>query len=195
MCLPPPTRAIRRSCRRGLRPDQGRRLRPQSAVRAAREGCKVTSATLLDTMLDPAVRSARRRPRPTRLATTPSRCSPRPKRSSRRPRRARGQGPAAHRRPGLGEGAGRSQPVRVGDGERQGGHLPHLLHQCRPRAQGGAGLQIVQIPPELAVGAEYGMIVLKDAPVAAASCSPVHILSEEGRRSWSAWLRARRRAG
>ena len=28
-------------------------------------------------------------------------------------------------------------------------------------------LQIVQVPPELTVGADYGMIVLKDAPAAA----------------------------
>ena len=40
-------------------------------------------------------------------------------------------------------------------------------------------LQIVQIPPELNVGADYGMIVLKDAPMPATLLAHF-ILGEEG---------------
>jgi molybdate transport system substrate-binding protein len=40
-------------------------------------------------------------------------------------------------------------------------------------------LQIVQIPPELAVGADYGMIVLKNAPAAAADLARF-ILGNDG---------------
>ena len=42
-----------------------------------------------------------------------------------------------------------------------------------------ASLQIVQIPPELNVGADYGMIVLKDAPMPATLLAH-YILGEEG---------------
>ena len=42
-----------------------------------------------------------------------------------------------------------------------------------------ASLQIVEIPPQLAVGAEYGMVVLKGAPMPATLLAR-YILSEDG---------------
>jgi molybdate transport system substrate-binding protein len=41
-----------------------------------------------------------------------------------------------------------------------------------------ASLQIVEIPPQLAVGAEYGMVVLEDAPMSATLLAR-YILSED----------------
>ena len=46
-----------------------------------------------------------------------------------------------------------------------------------------ASLQIVQIPPELNVAADYGMIVLKDAPMPATLLAHF-VLGRKGNRFW-----------
>ena len=61
-------------------------------------------------------------------------------------------------------------------------YLPDLLHQC----DGGAGArapgqQIVQLPDTLAVGADYGLTVMADAPAAAYRFA-MFILSPAGQK-------------
>ena len=85
----------------------------------------------------------------------------------------------ADRRAGFGQGARRPQHLWLGDGAGPGGPVPHLLHQRRAGAAEVPELQIVSLPEELAVGADYGLIVRKDAPDAAWRLA-LFILAPEG---------------
>jgi hypothetical protein len=103
------------------------------------------------------------RPSPTKSGHA-RRWRPRPcsSRAGLRPRRRRGQ-----------------EPVRLGHGEWQGRRVLTYCTNAILAHKEVASLQIVQIPPELNVAADYGMIALKDAPVPATLLARF-ILGEEG---------------
>jgi ABC-type molybdate transport system substrate-binding protein len=141
---------------------------------------KVTPATLLDTLLDPSVR----------LGTSTPKADPSgdyafalfAKAEARKPgARAALEakalqltgGPASEKAP-----AGRNPYAWVMESGKADIFLTYCTNAVLARKE-LASLQIVQIPPELNVGAEYGLIVLKDAPPSATQLARF-ILGEEG---------------
>ena len=146
----------------------------------AREGVKVTPATLLDTLLDPAVR----------LGTSTPKADPSGdyafalfakaeaiRTGARAMLEAKALqltgGPASEKAP-----AGRSQYAWVMESGKADVFLTYCTNAILARKE-LASLQIVEIPPQLAVGAEYGMVVLNGAP-APATLLARYILGEDG---------------
>jgi ABC-type molybdate transport system substrate-binding protein len=146
----------------------------------AREGLDVTSATLLDRLLDPNVRVGTSTPKAdpsgdyafALFAKADAR-----KAGARATLEAKALkltgGPTSERAP-----AGRNQYAWVMASGKADLFLTYCTNAVLAKKEVPA-LQIVQIPPELNVGADYGMIVLKDAPEAAMRLAHF-ILGEEG---------------
>jgi ABC-type molybdate transport system substrate-binding protein len=146
----------------------------------AREGLKVTPATLLDVMLDAGVRLGTSTPKADPSGDYAFRlfAKAEPKKPGARAA-LEGKalpltgGPQSEKAP-----AGRNQYAWVMASGKADLFLTYctnaiLAHREVP------SLQIVQIPPDLNVGADYGMIVLKDAPMPATLFAHF-ILGEEG---------------
>ena len=144
------------------------------------EGVKVTPATLLDTLLDPAVR----------LGTSTPKADPSGdyafalfakaeaiRTGARAMLEAKALqltgGPALEKAP-----AGRNQYAWVLESGKADVFLTYCTNAILARKE-LASLQIVEIPPQLAVGAEYGMVVLNGAP-APATLLARYILGEDG---------------
>ena len=188
-CSPPPTWDIRPGW-----PTPGART-PSVAVFArnqlcalVREGLQVTTADLLESMLDPAVR----------VGTSTPKADPSgdyafalfAKAEARKPgARAilEGKalqltgGPTSEKAP-----AGRNQYGWVMSSGKADVFLTYCTNAVLARKDVAAP-QIVQIAPELNVGADYGMIVLKDAPASAGSLAALHSRRARGRRSWAGY--------
>jgi molybdenum ABC transporter molybdate-binding protein len=146
----------------------------------AREGLQITSATLLDTLLDPRVRVGTSTPK-----ADPSGDYAFALFAKAGARKVGAQailetkalkltgGPTSEKAP-----AGRNQYAWVMAGGKADVFLTYCTNAVLAKKEVPV-LQIVQIPPELNVGADYGMIVLKDAPEPAMQLAKF-ILGEEG---------------
>jgi molybdate transport system substrate-binding protein len=146
----------------------------------AREGLKVTPANLLDTLLDPGVRLGISTPKAdpsgdyafALFAKAEAR-----KPGARTMLEAKALqltgGPASEKAP-----AGRNQYAWVMASGKADVFLTYCTNAVLARKE-VAGLQIVQVPPELNVGADYGIIVLKAAPKSSDQLAEF-ILGEEG---------------
>jgi molybdenum ABC transporter molybdate-binding protein len=146
----------------------------------ARDGLKLAPAGLLDALLDPAVR----------LGTSTPKADPSGdyafvlfakaeaiRAGARAALEAKALqltgGPTSEKAP-----AGRNQYAWVMESGKADVFLTYCTNAvlaCREVAS----LQIVEIPPPLGVGAEYGMVVLKDAPMSATLLAR-YILDEDG---------------
>jgi molybdate transport system substrate-binding protein len=146
----------------------------------AREGLKVAPDNLLETMLDPGVR----------LGTSTPRADPSGdyafalfgkaeaiKTGAREALEAKALqltgGPTSERAP-----TGQNQYAWVIASGKVDVFLTYCTNAILAKRE-LPGLQVVQVPPQLNVGADYGMIVIKNAP-AAASLLAQFILGEEG---------------
>jgi molybdate transport system substrate-binding protein len=146
----------------------------------AREGLKITSATLLDVMLDPAVRVGTSTPKADpsgdyafALFAKAEAIKPRAKAALESKALQLTGGPTSEKAP-----AGRNQYAWVMAGGKADMFLTYCTNAVLAQKELSA-LQIVQIPPELNVGAEYGLVVLNNAPPAAAELARF-ILSQDG---------------
>ena len=146
----------------------------------AREGVKVTPATLLDTLLDPAVRVGTSTPKADpsgdyafALFAKAEAIRPGARATLEAKALQLTGGPTSEKAP-----AGRNQYAWVMESGKADVFLTYCTNAVLARKE-VASLQIVEIPPQLAVGAEYGMVVLKDAP-APATLLARYILGEDG---------------
>ena len=145
-----------------------------------REGLKVTTPTLLGTLLDPGVRVGISTPKADpsgdyafALFAKAETYKPGAKSVLEAKALQLTGGPASEKAP-----AGSNQYAWVMSSGRADIFLTYCTNAVQARKEVPA-LQIVQIAPELNVGAEYGMIVLKTAPASAALLARF-ILGEEG---------------
>jgi molybdate transport system substrate-binding protein len=145
-----------------------------------REGLKVTPAGLLEAMLDPAVRVGTSTPKadPSGDYAFALFAKAEAKKAGARAS-LEGKalqltgGPASEKAP-----AGRNQYAWVMASGKADLFLTYCTNAILAQRE-MPSLQIVQILPELNVGADYGMIVLKDAPMPATQLAQF-ILGEEG---------------
>ena len=189
------THRERRGCRRlclgrhgqpagavsGRQSGPGRAVRAQLALRAGPPGvfahprqassppCSIRRSS-----------SVPQRRRPIRLATIPGRCSPRPTPSDRQPRYSGGQGAKADRRPAdHRSAAGRRRCLCLAPAR---GHADVFIEYCSAGAdfkKDLPGATVVNLPPELATGADYGLTLLPTKNENAALLA-FFILSPEG---------------
>lgn len=146
----------------------------------ARTNLRLTPATLLDTMLDPAVRVGTSTPKADPSGDYAFTLFAKAE-TSRPGARAvlEGKalqltgGPTSEKAP-----AGKNQYAWVMENDKADIFLTYCTNAVLAKKDLPA-LQIVQIPPELNVSAEYGMIVLKDAPASANKLAQF-ILGENG---------------
>ena len=146
----------------------------------ARHDLKLTSATLLDVMLDPAVRVGTSTPKADpsgdyafALFAKAEAFKPGARAALEGKALQLTGGPSSEKAP-----AGKNQYAWV----MKNGKADVFLTYCTNAVLAGKdlpALQIVQIAPELNVSAEYGMIVLKNAPASATKLAQF-ILAEEG---------------
>ena len=146
----------------------------------ARDGLKLTPATLLDAMLDPAVRVGTSTPKAdpsgdyaVALFAKAETFKPGARAMLQGKALQLTGGPTSEKAP-----AGRNQYAWV----MENGKADIFLTYCTNAVLAKNDLpvlQIVQIAPDLNVSAEYGMIVLKDAPASAITLAEF-ILGEEG---------------
>ena len=134
----------------------------------AREGLGVTSPDLLTTMLDPAVRVGTSTPKADpsgdyalALFAKAEAIKPGAKAALEAKALQLTGGPASEKAP-----AGRNQYAWVMEGGKADVFLTYCTNAVLAKNE-LSKLQIVQIPRDLNVGAEYGMVVLKDGPPAA----------------------------
>lgn len=146
----------------------------------ARDDLKLTPATLLDVMLDPAVRVGTSTPNADPSGDYAFALFAKAEASKPGARSVlEGKalqltgGPTSEKAP-----AGRNQYAWVMENGKADVFLTYCTNAVLARKDLPA-LQIVQIAPELNVSAEYGMIVLKDAPASATKLAQF-ILGEEG---------------
>jgi molybdenum ABC transporter molybdate-binding protein len=146
----------------------------------AREGLQVTSATLLDTLLDPKVRVGTSTPKAdpsgdyafALFAKAGAREAGAQATLEAKALKLTG-GPTSEKAP-----AGKNQYAWVMAAGKADVFLTYCTNAVLAKKE-VPGLQIVQIPPELNVGADYGMIVFKGAPEPAMQLAKF-ILGEEG---------------
>ncbi len=148
----------------------------------ARPGLDVKTATLLETLLDPAVRVGISTPKADpsgdyawALFAKAEAVKPGARRTLQSKALQLTGGPTSEKAP-----AGRNQYAWVMETGRADIFLTYCTNAVLARNELPA-LQIVQIGPELNVGAEYGMIVLKDAPQSATELARF-IMGEEGQK-------------
>lgn len=134
----------------------------------AKPGLTVTTATLLDTLLDPAVRVGISTPKADpsgdyawALFAKAEAVRPGAQRTLESKALQLTGGPDSKKAP-----AGRNQYAWVMDSGEADIFLTYCTNAVLARRETQA-LQIIQIGPELSIGAEYGMVVLKNAPQAA----------------------------
>jgi molybdate transport system substrate-binding protein len=146
----------------------------------AREGVKVTPATLLDTLLDPAVRLGTSTPKADpsgdyafALFAKADAIKPGARAALEAKALQLTGGPTSEKAP-----AGRNQYAWVMESDKADVFLTYCTNATLARKE-LPSLQIVAIPRELAVGADYGMVVLEGAP-APATLLARYILSEDG---------------
>jgi molybdenum ABC transporter molybdate-binding protein len=146
----------------------------------AHEGLKITPATLLDTMLEPAIRVGTSTPKAdpsgdyafALFAKAEARKAGARATLAGKALQLTG-GPTSEKAP-----AGKNQYAWVMASGKADVFLTYCTNAVLAQKE-VPSLQIVQIPAELNVGAEYGMIVLKDAPMPATLLAHF-ILGEEG---------------
>ena len=133
-----------------------------------REGLSVTSTTLLATMLDPVVRVGTSTPKADpsgdyafALFAKAEALKPGAKAALEAKALQLTGGPASEKAP-----AGRNQYAWVMEGGKADVFLTYCTNAVLAKKE-LPQLQIVQIPRDLNVGADYGMVVLKEAPPAA----------------------------
>lgn len=146
----------------------------------AREGLKVDTGSLLATLLDPAVRLGTSTPKADpsgdyafALFAKAGKIKPGAQATLEAKALQLTGGPTSEKAP-----AGRNQYAWVMSSGKADIFLTYCTNAVLAKKE-VPSLQIVQIGPELNVGADYGLIVLKDAPPAAASLARF-ILGEEG---------------
>jgi molybdenum ABC transporter molybdate-binding protein len=146
----------------------------------AREGVKVTPAMLLDTLLDPAVRVGTSTPKADpsgdyafALFAKADAIKPGARAALEAKALQLTGGSTSEKAP-----AGRNQYAWVMESSKADVFLTYCTNAILARKE-LASLQIVEIPPQLAVGAEYGMVVLNGAP-APATLLARYILGEDG---------------
>lgn len=146
----------------------------------ARDGLELTPATLLDVMLDPAVRVGTSTPKADpsgdyafALFAKAETFKPGARAVLEGKALQLTGGPASEKAP-----AGRNQYAWVMENGKADVFLTYCTNAVLARKDLPT-LQVVQIAPELNVSAEYGMIVLKDAPASATKLARF-ILGEEG---------------
>lgn len=134
----------------------------------AKNGLRLTSATLLDTMLDPTVRVGTSTPKADPSGDYAVALFAKAevlKQGARAVLEGKALqltgGPNSEKAP-----AGKNQYAWVMENGKADVFLTYCTNAVLARRDLPA-LQIVQVPPELNVGAEYGLIVLKDAPALA----------------------------
>lgn len=148
----------------------------------ARQGLDVTTATLLDTLLDPAVRVGISTPKADpsgdyawALFAKAEAIKPGARSTLESKALQLTGGPTSEKAP-----AGRNQYAWVMQTGRADIFLTYCTNAVLAQKELPA-LQIVQIGPELNVGAEYGMIVLEDAPQSAIELARF-IMGEDGQK-------------
>ncbi len=146
----------------------------------AKDGLRLTPATLLDTMLDPAVRVGTSTPKADpsgdyafALFAKAETFKPGARAALEGKALQLTGGPASEKAP-----AGKNQYAWVMENGKADVFLTYCTNAVLAKKDLPA-LQIVPIPEELNVGAEYGLIVLKDAP-ASANMLATFILGENG---------------
>lgn len=153
--------------------DQGRSASPvrvfarNQLCALARSGLKVTSDGLLDAMLDPQVRLGTSTPKADpsgdyafALFAKAEKLRPGARATLEKRARQLTGGPMSEKAP-----AGRNQYAWVMESNKADLFLTYCTNAVLARNELPA-LQIVQVPADLSVGAEYGMIVLEQAPAA-----------------------------
>lgn len=145
-----------------------------------RNGLKVTPATLLATMLDPSVRVGTSTPKADTsgdyafaLFAKAERCRPGAQAMLERKARRLTGGPDSQRAP-----IGRNQNGWIISSGKADVFLTYRTNAILAQRE-VPSLQIVQAPAELSVEADYGLVVLKNAPPSAAAFERF-ILSDEG---------------
>jgi ABC-type molybdate transport system substrate-binding protein len=146
----------------------------------AREGLAVTSATLLDTMLDKSVRVGTSTPKADpsgdyafALFAKAEALRPGARAALEAKALQLTGGPTSEKAP-----AGRNLYGWVMSSGKADVFLTYCTNAVLARKE-VPSLQMLQIPPELNVGADYGLVVLKDAPAAAHNLARF-ILADEG---------------